>query len=197
MQVARCRSVHRHRPVWSRALLFYQAPEPADLALHLSDVHAHSRFRSTTDDADRYAIYLVREGLDVPPPVAGGLEEHALVVVREFRRVPLDASGFGLMVFTARPGRAAQVIATLAHWAERAVSLYQPNYLLLARSLEQPGLTALITGVREGGALEWSRPSPFSVDLVLPEVAPFLLGAPEWYRYCPEGVAAAVSPDAV
>jgi hypothetical protein len=196
MQVARCPSVHRHRPVWSRALLFYQAPAPSDVALHLSEVHAHSRFRST-GDGDRYAVYLVRETSDVPPPVAGGLEAHALVVVREFRRVPLDASGLGLLVFTARPGRAAQVIATLAHWAERAVSLYQPNYLLLARSLEQPGLTTLITGVREGGALEWSRPSPFSVDLVLPEVAPFLLDAPEWYRYCPEGVAAAVSPDAV
>ena len=182
--------------MWSRALLFYRAADPNDVALDLSDAHAHSRFENTARPG-RYALYLVREAPDVPPPADGAVESHALVVVREFRRVPLDASGLGLMVFVARPGRAAQVIATLAHWAERAVSLYQPNYLLLARSQDQPGLTALITGVQEGRALEWSRPSPFSVDLVLPEVAPFLLAAPERYRYCPEGVAAAVSPDAV
>ncbi|HXG03413.1 MAG TPA: hypothetical protein VNO23_08395 [Candidatus Binatia bacterium] len=182
--------------MWSRALLFYRAPDPGGVPLDLGDAHAHSRFQSTQEPG-RYAVYLVRETPDVPPLADGGVEAHALVVVREFRRVPLDASGLGLMVFVARPGRAAQVIATLAHWAERAVSLYQPTYLLLARSQEQPGLTALITGVREGRALEWSRPTPFSVDLVLPEVAPFLLAAPERYRYCPEGVAAAVSPDAV
>jgi hypothetical protein len=117
--------------------------------------------------------------------------------VREFRRVPLDASGLALVVFAVRPGRAAQVIATLAHWAERAVSLYQPRDLLLARSLERPGLSVLITGVRERRALEGLRPSPFSLDPVLPEVAPFLAGPPERYRYCPEVVAAAVSLDAV
>lgn len=196
MQVARRRSVLANRPARSRVLLLYRAAAPEDVTLDWSGVRAHSRFRSA-HRPDRYAVYLVREAPGAPPAVGALVEEHALATVREFRRVPLDASGLALVLFAVRPGRAAQVIATLAHWAERAVSLYQPRYLLLARSLERPGLSVLITGVRERRTLEWLGPSPFSVDPVLPEVAPFLAAPPERYRYCPEGVAAAVSPDAV
>lgn len=186
----------RHRPVWSRALLFHQAAAPDDVTLDRGEAHAHSRFRSA-HRPDRYAVCLVREAPSLLPRFGPPVEEHALAAVREFRRVPLEASGLALVVFAVRPGRAAQVIATLAHWTERAVSLYQPSYLLLARSLEQPGLSVLITGVREHRGPEWLRPSPFSVDPVLPEVAPFLTAPPERYRSCPDRRAAAVSPDAV
>ncbi len=101
------------------------------------------------------------------------------------------------MVFRARPGRAASLIAALGHWSERAVSVYQPTYLLVAHSLEQPTISVLLTGVRERRALQRAQSCPFSLELVLPEVAPLLERAPERYTYCPERVEVLVAPDAV
>jgi hypothetical protein len=123
-------------------------------------------------------------------------------VVREFRRVPLRASALGLVIFAARLGREAQVVAALAHFAERAVSHYQPPYLLLARSREQPGIIALLTGIQASSMLETGIGTPFSVDPLLPEVTPLLVAEPELYAYSPEietesMFASAVSPYAV
>lgn len=123
-----------------------------------------------------------------PPPPLQASDDHTLIAVREFRRVPLDASGLALMVFNARGGCAVQMIATLGQWVEHAVSLYQPTYLLCAHSLEQPRLTMLLTGVRERRALQSARPSPFSVDLIMPELVPLLETAPEQYAYWPDGL---------
>jgi hypothetical protein len=205
--------VNRTKPLWTRGLRLYRDaegeagaavpwPEP-DLPA-VGFLHAWSRFRSLSDP-ECFAIYWVRETasairpLESPPLVAA--EDHTLTVVREFRRVPLDASGLGLMLFTARAGDAARLIATLAHWAERALSTFQPAYLLLAHSLEQPRVSTLLAGVHERRALQWARPSPFSVDLVLPEVGPLLESEPERYVYCPEMTATPalrlVSPHAV
>jgi hypothetical protein len=181
------------RPAWSRTLFLGRTADLDELVPDPADVRACSRFRCAAAP-DRHAVYVV---WDRPrAPWVGGAVEHTLATVREFRRVPLDASGLALMVFTARPGRAAQVLATLAHWVERAVSLYQPGYVLLARSVEQPGLSVLITGVDERRALEGSWPSPFSVEPVLGELSPFLAAPPEAYRYGSDGVAA-ISPGAV
>jgi hypothetical protein len=151
-----------------------------------ASLHARSRFQHL-DDRERFALYSIRDAsaLDREPTGTGPVEDHTLVTVREFRRVPLDASGLRLVLFTARPGRAAQVIAALAHWVERAVSIYQPTYVLLAHSLEQPRLTALVAGVRERRALQWAQSTPFSVD-VLPELAPLLEHEPDHFAYCPE-----------
>jgi hypothetical protein len=194
----------RTRPAWSRGLRLYQRDdEGCDVAAGdvpgVPGVRARSRFQSL-DDPDRFALYSVRDGGAgrlVPAP----LNDHTLVVVREFRRVPFDASALALMVFTARMGQAAPIIATLAHWAEVAVSLYQPAYLLLAHSLEQPRLTALLTGVHESLALQSARTSAFSLDSILPELRPLMLTEPEWYTYCPDEAPAAspsfVSPSAV
>ena len=205
--------MNRTKPLCTRGLRLYReaddaagttvsGPEP-DLPA-VGFLHAWSRFRSVSDP-ECFAIYWVRETaptirpLAAPPLVA--TEDHTLTVVREFRRVPLDASGLALMLFTARSGDAARLIATLAHWAERALSTFQPAYLLLAHSLEQPRVSALLAGVHERRALQWARPSPFSVDLVLPEVGPLLESEPERYAYCPETTAAPalrlVSPHAV
>ena len=71
------------------------------------------------------------------------------------------------------------MVGTLAHWAERALSTYQPAYLLLAHSLEQPRVSALLAAVHEGRALAWAR--PFSVEAILPEVRPGLEEEPERY----------------
>ncbi len=195
----------RQRPAWSRGLRLYERDtEPPDGAhaggqFNGAGVHARSRFRSLADP-DRFALYSVRD--DVPGAlVSAPLNDHTLVVVREFRRVPLDASALALMVFTSRAGQAAPIVAALAQWAELAVSLYQPAYLLLAHSLEQPRLSALLTGVHESLALQSARPSAFSLDSVLPELRPLLLTEPEWYIYCPDETPAehapAVSPSAV
>jgi hypothetical protein len=78
------------------------------------------------------------------------------------------------------------VLAALAHFVERAVSAYQPAYLLLAHSLEQPRLSTLMMGVHECAALAAASPAAFSVDLLLPELAPLLGERPEWFTYCPE-----------
>jgi hypothetical protein len=147
-----------------------------------TQLHARSRFRSARHP-DRYAEYTLREPRDTESPAPG---DHTLIVVREFRRVPLQASALGLVLFVARLGREAAVVATLAHFAERALSLYQPPYLLLARSMEQPGITMLLTGVQASAALEVGGSSAFSVDPLLPEREPLLAAEPEWYAYAPD-----------
>ncbi len=167
-------------------------------------VHARSRFRSV-EDHDRFAVYSVHDAAghdwrDLSPEP----DDHTLVVVREFRRVPLHASALALLLFTSRGGRSAPVLAELAHFVERAVSLYQPAYLLLAHSLEQPRIAALLMGVHECAALQAAIPSAFSIDALLPELAPSLAHEPEWYGYYPDDiearaftVASEVSPYAV
>jgi hypothetical protein len=106
--------------------------------------------------------------------------------VREFRRVPLHASALGLLVFTALPGHAAAVVATLAHFVERAVSVYQPTYLLLAHSLEEPRIAVLLTGADQSAAVQAGRSAAFSVERLLPELRPMLADEPELYSYCSE-----------
>ena len=160
--------------------------DDAELALD-GHVHARSRFRSVRHP-DRYAVYSLHE----PGEAAAELTtpgDHTLVAVREFRRVPLQASALGLVLFASRAGREAQVVATLAHYAERALSLYQPPYLLLARSLEQPGITVLLAGVQATSLLETSGATAFSVDHMLPELTPLLVTEPEWYAYSPDAEA--------
>jgi hypothetical protein len=165
-------------------------------------IPACSRFQSV-DDPERFAVYFVHEGATAAAllPFMMGTDEHTLVVVREFRRVPLQASALALAVFTARAGRAAPLVAALAHFTERAVSAYQPAYLLLAHSLEAPSTVVLITGVHERAALQEMKPNAFSIDLLLPEIEPFLAAEPEWYAYRPEAamveVGAGISPHAV
>ncbi|MGH7390033.1 MAG: hypothetical protein ACREM3_11350 [Candidatus Rokuibacteriota bacterium] len=187
------------RPLWIRELRLYRAAPPRATvstawAHDPAPPHVRSRFRSLTEP-ERFAEYSVRAHGGVlatePPRLAG--DDHTLAVVREFRRVPLDASSLALMLFVAQPGRAARLIATLAHWAEEALSAFQPAYMLLARSLEQPCVSALLAGVHERRALQWARPSPFSVSLVLPEVTPLLAAPPERYAYCPDTAPAALS----
>ena len=75
-------------------------------------VHARSRFQSV-DDPDRFALYAVHD-LGAPPPLEPfGGDHHTLRVVREFRRVPLDASALALTLngVQARPlGPAGKVV---------------------------------------------------------------------------------------
>ncbi len=192
----------RHqRSAWIRALRLYHALGDTDpyAPSFEARIHARSRFRSVRQP-ERFAVYSLHEPGEprIERPAPG---DHTLIVVREFRRVPLFASALGLVLFAARAGREAQVVATLAHWAERALSLYQPPYLLLARSMESPGITMVLAGVQAAHALEHAGSTAFSVDHVLPEVSPLLAGEPEWYAYSPEmdpeSVIAAVSPNAV
>jgi hypothetical protein len=163
-------------------------------------VHARSRFRSV-NHPDRFAVYSVHERGDAfCGPVTPG--DHTLTTVREFRRVPLRASALGLLLFAARAGREAQVVATLAHFAERALSVFQPPYLLLARSLEQPGITVLLAGVQSSTLLDSCGASIFSVANLLPELESALVVEPEWYQYAPElvepeSVVPLISPHAV
>jgi hypothetical protein len=162
-------------------------------------VHARSRFRSV-NHPERFAVYSVHErGETFGGPVAPG--DHTLVTVREFRRVPLRASALGLLLFAARAGREAQVVATLAHFAERALSVFQPQYLLLARSMEQPGITVLLAGVQSSALLDSCGASVFSVATLLPELESALVVEPESYAYAPEleprSVVPLISPHAV
>lgn len=198
---------NRTRVPWIRGLRLYRttgddstlAPSLYDLEdTPLDHVHARSVFRSVRHP-DRYAVYFVHEPGETMPQTPG---DHTLVVVREFRRVPLHASALGLVIFAARLAREAQVVATLAHFAERALSLYQPPYLLLARSLEQPGIIGLLTGVQATSMLDTGAPTPFSVDHLLPELMPHLAADPELYAYFPRArtesvFAPVVSPYAV
>jgi hypothetical protein len=207
MPVAWSGMMLRSRSVWVRVLQLYEVddegPDPAVTSLEDSlldvRVHARSRFRSVIDPS-RFALYSVHnaEGTIGPPLGFGG---HTLLAVREFRRVPLDASTLGLTVFTARPGRAVQVVAALAHFVERAVDLYQPGYLLLAHSLEQPGTSLLVAAVRDSTALSAAASAAFNLDMVRDELDPLLASEPECYAYCPDAqsadVTSAVSPYAV
>jgi hypothetical protein len=193
------------RTAWIRGLRLYrQIDQPnADESVFDDDmldthVHARSRFRSVAHP-ERIALYSVHDPAHIGDMTGPG--DHTLVSVREFRRVPLQASTLGLVLFAARAGAEAQVLAMLAHYAERALSAYQPSYLLLARSLEAPGIVALITGVQAPAALESSAVTAFSLDPLLPELMPLLAAEPELYAYDPEPQAeplvAAVSPYAV
>ena len=155
-------------------------------------VHVRSRFQSAAE-AGRYAIYTVHDTEAWAPGDGRAPGEHTLVVVREFRRVPLHASALGLLLLTARAGEAAAVVAALAHFVERAVSIYQPAYLLLAHSREAPRLSVLMLGVHQCSALQAAGSTAFSVDTLLPELEPLLTTAPEWFTYYPEPEAATVS----
>jgi hypothetical protein len=195
------------RPTRTRGLSFYRVSggrahrhATAPLEDPIDDlIHARSRFQSVAD-ADLFALYAVHELGATPPLEATAANHHTLMVVREFRRVPLDASALALVLFRARAGCAAQTIAIVAHWAERAVSLAEPAYLLLAHSREEPRLMALLTGVHECEALAGLRASAFSVDSLLPDIDSLLMEEPEWYAYCAPDVAESrrmVSPSAV
>jgi hypothetical protein len=164
--------------------------------------HARSRFRSLANP-QRVALYSLSE-----PPAADavlvrlGSDDHSLMAVREFRRVPLRASALSLTLFTARPGRAAAAVAAIAHFVERAVSVWEPAYLMLAQSLEQPRVSVLITGVHQAQALAGAAAGAFSLHGLLPELRPMLDEAPEVFEYCREERAedeleALVSPRAV
>jgi hypothetical protein len=173
--------------------------EPADELLD-PRIHARSRFQSVSEPG-RYAVYTVHDTEAWSPVDGRPPGEHTLVVVREFRRVPLHASALALLLLTARAGSAASVVAALAHFVERAVSVYQPAYLLLAHSLETPRLSILMLGVHECAALQAGGSTAFSVDTLLPELEPLLATTPEWFAYCPEPetqpVRTLVSPYAV
>jgi hypothetical protein len=181
----------RSRSAWLRVLRLYrldgEAP-PADLLddpLLDARVHACSRFQSLQDPARR-ALYSVHDAgagaggwLTLRPP-AGRREgvEHTLIAVREFRRIPLDASSLALTLFAARPGRAVAVVAALAHFVERAVDAYRPGYLLLAHSLEEPGRSLLLTAAQDTHG--------FSLAELRPELDLLLESPPERYAYAPE-----------
>jgi hypothetical protein len=175
---------------------WFDGPTQEALDTH---VHARSRFRSVTHP-DRFALYSVHEpGETLGEPSTPG--DHTLVAVREFRRVPLHAAALGLVLFAARAGREAAVVAALAHFAERALSVYQPPYLLLARSLEQPGIAVMLAGVQAASLRESSGAGAFSVAHLLPELRPLLVAEPEWYAYAPDSqlqsLVSTVSPYAV
>ena len=180
--------VQHTRVPWIRGLRLYrttgETPAWLDDPAFSTErfVHARSRFQSARHP-DRYAIYAVHEPGE---PLVETPGDHTLVVVREFRRVPLIASALGMVLFVARLGCEAKVVATLAHYAERALSHYQPPYLLLSRSLEQPGISMLMTGVQESSLLETGGSTAFSLDHALPELEPLLAAEPEYYAYAPE-----------
>jgi hypothetical protein len=198
----------RQRSTWLRTLRLYVAETlagdgpDADPSLD-TRVHACSRFRSVVDPT-RSAFYAVHEadttGLPVHPP-CGSPRQHSLITVREFRRVPLDASSLALTLFVARPAHVAAVVAILAHFVERAVALYQPGYLLLARSREDPRTSLLLTAVDDSLALAAAGPAAFSMEALVEELEAQLESPPERYEYCPEaetvGLSGAVSPYAV
>ena len=188
----------RSRSIWVRVLQLYDvdddAPDPVvgqlEDALDVR-IHARSRFRSLARSS-RFAFYSVHNAEGAPGlPLSPG--EHTLIAVREFRRIPLDASALALTVFTARIGRAAPVVAALAGFVERAVNLYQPGYLLLAHSLEDPRTSLLLTAMRDSTRLGALAPATFHLDDVLVELAPVLAAPPESYEYCREPEAAMVA----
>jgi hypothetical protein len=205
----------RSRSSWLRVLRLYDVDGARPLDSVLDDpfldtrVHACSRFQSV-DDSVRHALYSVHDAdgtalLPLGPPLdrrPGGREgEHTLVAVREFRRVPLDASSLALTIFTARPGRAVPLVAALAHFVERAVDVHQPSYLLLAHSLEEPRISLLLTAVQDSLALASGHAAAFGFDELQAEVDAMLEGPPERYAYAPElrptPVTGAISPYAV
>src|SRR5262249_18896313 len=127
--------VLRSRSGWGRALQLYAvggggAHPPA--ALVASPLGRCVRPRSPfprTGDRSRFAVYSVHNASEITRSAARA-GEHLLVAVREFRRVPLDASSLVLTVFTAWPASAVQVVAALAEFVERAVVAHQPGYAL-------------------------------------------------------------------
>jgi hypothetical protein len=170
-------------------------PDPLDPD---GPVHVRSMFRSLADPR-RLAVYSVHDAESEDEELA--IAAHTLAVVREFRRVPMVASALALTLFTARPGHAAAMMAALAYFAERAVSLYQPSYVLLARSLEHPPVAVLVTGVHEAAALLAASSAAFSFDRLLPELALMLAAEPEHFAYwrapSERDAASLVSPHAV
>src|SRR2546425_186106 len=101
----------RTRPVWMRGLRLYcsmASAGPLDGIAGADDlfdarVHARSRFRSQ-DDLTRFAIYTVHDAQAwAPPTPVSEPGDHTLIVVREFRRVPLHASALAMLLLTARP----------------------------------------------------------------------------------------------
>jgi len=159
-------------------------------------VHARSRFRSQ-DDPTRFAVYTVHDAEAwAPPTPVSEPGDHTLIVVREFRRVPLHASALAMLLLSARPGYSAPVLAALAHFVERAVSLYQPAYLLLAHSLEQPRISALMlacTSARRSPP----RARPRSARRRCSGAGALLMLRPEWFSYCPEPEAKTVTSSLV
>src|SRR6059036_1379154 len=197
MRVAFAPRMLRTRPVWMRGLRLCRPLASAAVLDRVRNgddifdtrIHARSRFRSQ-EDPTRFAVYTVHDAEAwAPPTPVSEPGDHTLIVVREFRRVPLHASALAMLLLTARPGYAAPVLASLAHFVERAVSMYQPAYLLLAHSLEQPRISALMMGVHECAALAAASPAAFSVEGLLPE----LTLRPEWFSYCPEREAQTVT----
>ena len=159
-------------------------------AQHIAHAHARSAFRSLANPR-RFALYSLAETQATDAVVVRlDAHDHTLMVVREFRRVPLYASALSLTLFTARPGRASEAVATVAHFVERAVSVWEPSYVMLAQSLEQPRLSVLLTGVHQGRALAGARRGAFSLDGLLSELSPMLADAPEIFEYCREERAA-------
>ncbi|MBI2205030.1 MAG: hypothetical protein HYU41_14365 [Candidatus Rokubacteria bacterium] len=146
--------------------------------------HAHSRFRSR-ENPRRLALYSLA---DTSTPGAAlvrvGTEDHSLMVVREFRRVPLDASSLSLALFIARPGCASGAVAELAHFVERAVSAWEPSYVMLAQSLEQPPVIVLLAGVHQARALAGASATAFSVTTLPADLEPLLAEEPEIFEYC-------------
>jgi hypothetical protein len=189
-RVAAVARVFRSRSTWVRVLQLHAlgddgAEPPAALVDSLLEgaVHARSRFRSTVDPS-RFAVYSVHKATEHRrPPLRVG--EHALVAVREFRRVPLDASSLALTVFTAWPASAVQVVAALAEFVEHAVVAYQPGYALAAQSLVAPHTSLLLTAVQDARALGAAASAAFNLDRLLAELRPLLVGSPEYYAYCP------------
>jgi hypothetical protein len=205
--VAQLPPVFRARAGWVRLLRLYDLDDdvadptallPEETTLDLGTL-ARSRFRSLVDPV-RFARYSVHNA-DGLGGLAFGLDEHRLRAVREFRRVPLDASSLALTIFTARPGRTAAVVAALADFVERAVDIHQPGYLLLAHSLENPRLSLLLTAVHDALALGAGASSAFNLGALLTELDPLLVGPPECFAYHPDaelaGLIGAVSPYAV
>ena len=209
IQVAPLPSVFHHRRAWVRGLRLYEAQSDVSndrdwvARDEIEGVHARSRFRSLSDP-ERFALYSM-QGVEPSPSAGAGSAaqgHHTLMVVREFRRVPFAASTLALTLFTARPGFAAPSVAALADFTVRAVSLYQPVYVLLAHSLESPGLIVLLTGLQDCAALQAANASAFSIERLLPELSPMLVDEPEVFVYCPDRaesdeVAAVVSRHAV
>jgi hypothetical protein len=189
--------MRRSRSAWVRVLQFQDGDALDPVLGSLEDtlfgvrIHARSRFRSL-GCSSRLAIYSVHDADGAPglPPSPG---EHTLIAVREFRRVPLDASTLALTVFTAKPGHAVPVAAALAGFVERAVGLYQPGYVLLAHSLENPRTCLLLTATRDAMLLGAAAPAAFNLDDILIELTPLLATAPESYEYCSEPDAATVA----
>ena len=199
MPVAGFPAMLRSRSIWVRVLQLYDVDDaaadpvvgPLDDALLDVRIHARSRFRSLACSS-RFASYSVHNAEGTPGlPLSPG--EHTLIAVREFRRVPLDASGLALTVFTARMGRAVSAVAALAGFVERAVNLYQPAYVLLAHSLEDPRTSLLLTAMRDSMLLGAAAAAAFSLDDVRVELTPLLATPPESYEHCREPEAATVA----